>query len=113
MNRIKTLFTILILLNSTMAWAQTEDDLMIKAIFEDVLTKGECYQNLDYLSNQIGGRLSGSPGATQAVNWTRKLMNGYGFYTVYLQAVMVPHWVRGKKELAQLLPEMDPPPQLM
>ena len=103
MNRIKTLFTILVLLNSYGALAQTEDELMIKAIFEDVLTKGRCYQNLDYLSNQIGGRLSGSPGAAQAVNWTRKLMSGYGFDTVYLQEVMVPHWVRGEKELAQII----------
>ena len=56
MNRTKTLFTILVLLNSYGTLAQTEDELMIKAIFEDVLIKGKCYQNLVHLSNQIGGR---------------------------------------------------------
>ncbi len=103
MNRIKTVFTILVLLNSYGAPAQTQDEQMIKAIFEDVLTRGECYQNLEYLSNQIGGRLSGSPGAAQAVKWTREIMRGYGFDTVYRQEVMVPHWVRGEKELAKII----------
>ena len=103
MNRIKTVFTILVLLNSYGAPAQTQDEQMIKAIFEDVLTRGECYQNLEYLSNQIGGRLSGSPGAAQAVKWTRELMRDYGFDTVYRQEVMVPHWVRGEKELAKII----------
>lgn len=73
---------------------------MLRQIYTEVLTKGKCYENLDYLSNQIGGRLSGSPEAEKAVEYTYNKLKSYGFDTVYLQEVMVPHWVRGAKEEA-------------
>lgn len=76
------------------------DSTTIKNIFNLALTKGECYQNLDVLANNIGGRLSGSPEAQQAVEWGEKVMKNAGFDKVWLQPVMVPHWVRGKKEQA-------------
>lgn len=71
-----------------------------KQIYNEVLTHGQCYQTLDYLCHQIGGRLSGSPQAEQAVKYMYLKMQSYGFDTVYLQPVMVPHWVRGAKEEA-------------
>ena len=71
-----------------------------KRVYDEVLTRGQCYQTLDYLCNQIGGRLSGSPQAEQAVQYMFSKMKSYGFDTVYLQPVMVPHWVRGEKEEA-------------
>jgi hypothetical protein len=71
---------------------------MLRRIYTEVLTNGKCYSNLDHLSNQIGGRLSGSPEAQQAVEYTYSILKSYGFDTVYLQEVMVPHWVRGQKE---------------
>ncbi|MBP9187042.1 MAG: M20/M25/M40 family metallo-hydrolase [Bacteroidia bacterium] len=71
-----------------------------KRIYDEVLTNGECYQTLDFLANNIGARLSGSPQAEKAVNYMFAKMNGYGFDTVFLQPVMVPHWVRGAKEEA-------------
>ncbi|MFD1257144.1 M20/M25/M40 family metallo-hydrolase [Mucilaginibacter terrae] len=77
--------------------AQT-DSLMLRKIFDEALVKGECYENLRYLCKKIGSRLSGSAGAQKSVAWSKKLMEGYGFDKVYLQEVMVPHWVRGEKE---------------
>lgn len=71
-----------------------------KQIYNEVLTHGQCYQTLDYLCHQIGGRLSGSPQAEQAVKYMYLKMQSYGFDTVYLQPVMVPHWLRGAKEEA-------------
>lgn len=76
------------------------DSTTIKQLFSSALTKGECYQNLDVLANEIGGRLSGSPEAQQAVEWGEKVMKNAGFDKVWLQPVMVPHWVRGEKEKA-------------
>ena len=76
------------------------DSTTIKQIFNTALTNGQCYQWLDVLSNDIGGRLSGSPEAQQAVEWGEKLMKDLGFDKVWLQPVMVPHWVRGEKEEA-------------
>jgi carboxypeptidase Q len=47
-------------------------------------------------------RLSGSAGAQKAVDWSKQLMEKQGFDRVYLQEVMVPHWVRGAKEVAYI-----------
>ncbi len=76
------------------------DSIAVKQLFDTALSNGQCYQWLDVLSNDIGGRLSGSPQAQQAVEWGEKLMNDLGFDKVWLQPVMVPHWVRGEKEEA-------------
>ena len=76
------------------------DSIVVKQLFNSALTKGKSYQWLDHLSNNIGGRLSGSPQAQQAVEWGEKLMGELGFDKVWLQPVMVPHWVRGEKEEA-------------
>ena len=46
----------------------------------------------------MGQRLSGSEGAKKAVIWSKETMDNYGFDTVYLQEVMVPHWERGEIE---------------
>ncbi|HRG58355.1 MAG TPA: M20/M25/M40 family metallo-hydrolase [Bacteroidia bacterium] len=78
--------------------AQNTDSLMIKKIYDEVLTHGECYQNLSYLCSNIGGRLSGSPQAAKAVEWGKTVMEGLNLNRIELQPVMVPHWVRGEKE---------------
>ena len=73
----------------------------IKAIYDTELSSGHTYNNLRYLCKEIGNRLSGSSGAAAAVDWTKQLMESYGFDTVYLQPVMVPHWERGGKDVVR------------
>ena len=75
----------------------------IKKIYDETLTNGHVYENLRVLCKDIGSRLSGSPEAAAAVEYTKQLMESYGFDTVYLQPVMVPHWVRGKKEVVRAI----------
>ncbi|HVW94780.1 MAG TPA: M20/M25/M40 family metallo-hydrolase [Mucilaginibacter sp.] len=77
---------------------KAQDSLMIRKIYDEELVNGKCYENLRYLCKNIGPRLSGSPNAQKAVEWGKKLMESYGFDRVFLQPVMVPHWVRGAKE---------------
>ncbi len=96
-----TITIIIALLSASSIVAQT-DSAMIKRIFNEALSNGKSYSNLDYLSNKIGGRLSGSPQAQQAVEWTFKAMKEAGADTVFLQECMVPHWVRGNKEVARV-----------
>lgn len=76
------------------------DSTQIKSIFNSALTKGKSYEWLRDLTQNIGGRLSGSPEAQQAVEWGEKVMKEVGLDSVWLQPVMVPHWVRGEKEVA-------------
>ena len=92
---------ILLLLFPLITFTQTHAD-QIKEIYDEALTNGRVYEDLRVLCKEIGNRLSGSPEAAAAVEYTRQLMESYGFDTVYLQPVMVPHWVRGKKEIVRV-----------
>jgi len=83
--------------------AQNNDSIMMRKIADEVLLHGKCYSWLDYLSNKIGGRLSGSPQAAAAVEYTYQVMEGLGADSVFKQECMVPHWVRGAKETAKIL----------
>lgn len=95
-------YFIYLLFFSFSAFSQESDSVVIKKIFDAVLSKGEAYKTLTYLTKSIGPRLSGSDGAAKAVQYTKKTMEGYQFDKVFLQDVMVPHWVRGKKEEAYI-----------
>jgi len=50
-----------------------------------------------YLSRNIGARFSGTPGAAAAVDYVREQMEAEGF-SVTLQEVMVPRWIRGTEK---------------
>jgi hypothetical protein len=47
--------------------------------------------------------LSGSENSVKAIMWAKKKMEEDGFDKVWLQPVMVPHWVRGKVEQAEIV----------
>ena len=99
----KQLFILPFLLLSYCVKAQNADSVMIRKIYNEVLTKSECYQNLAYLCSNIGGRLSGSPEAAKAVDWGKAVMEGLNLDRIELQPVTVPHWVRGSKEQAFII----------
>jgi hypothetical protein len=96
-------FVLPIVLCSSQLAAQVQDSIMIRKIYDVALKQGKSYQSLEYLTSKIGARLSGSEGAAKAVEWANQVMKNYRFDTVYLQPVMVPHWVRGKKEIGQVV----------
>ena len=51
----------------------------------------------------IGGRLAGSPEAAKSVDFVKATMDKMGLDSVYLQPCMVPHWVRGAKEVGEIV----------
>lgn len=75
-----------------------EDEVIIKEIYETAYENPKGYQWLHKLCKEIGGRLSGSPEAQKAVEYTQAIMDSLNLDRVYLQDVMVPHWVRGESE---------------
>ena len=95
-------FTLILSLISIVGYAQ-QDSLTIRKIYDQSLINGESYQNLKYLCKNIGPRISGSPKAQLSVEWGKKLMESYGFDKVFLQECMVPHWVRGEKEIGKII----------
>nr|WKN40229.1 M20/M25/M40 family metallo-hydrolase [Tunicatimonas sp. TK19036] len=95
---------LLFLISISSGVAQSDDDsAMIRQIYDETLLQGEAYDNLRVLCKDVGGRVAGSPEAAAAVEWGRQLMEAYGFDSVFLQPVMVPHWVRGKKEIGRIV----------
>ena len=95
-------FFLISLLSTSVFLGQPQDEKMLKAIYNSALTNSKCYSWLDDLSNDIGSRLSGSTGAAKAVLYTKAQLETLGLDRVYLQEVMVPHWVRGEKEVAYI-----------
>ncbi len=93
----------LLLCYCSLASAQTvvnSDSLMLRNLYDLALLNGKSYSWLEHLSNQIGGRLSGSKQAQEAVEYTKAELEKLGLDKVWLQPVMVPKWERGKKETA-------------
>ena len=93
---------LLILLIGFQTYAQNDDEKQVKKIYDAALTEGKAYDWLNYLSNQIGGRLSGSLEAQLAVEYTQAQLDSLGLDKVWLQPVMVPKWVRGIPEFAYM-----------
>ena len=83
-----------------LSFEEKTDSTSIKKLFNSALTDGKSYEWLRDLTQNIGGRLSGSPEAEKSVVWGEKIMKEVGLDSVWLQPVMVPHWVRGEKEAA-------------
>ncbi|NNE31707.1 MAG: M20/M25/M40 family metallo-hydrolase [Winogradskyella sp.] len=95
------ILTITLCLAFTFSFSQTDEETL-KSIYKTSLTNGMSYQWLDHLSNNIGGRLSGSKNAELAVDYTKAELEKLGLDKVWLQPVMVPKWERGEKELAYI-----------
>ncbi|MBI6120038.1 M20/M25/M40 family metallo-hydrolase [Salegentibacter maritimus] len=79
-----------------------EDSIKIRQFYNAALVKGQAYKWLDHLSNNIGGRLSGSLNAQRAVEFTKAELEDLGLDKVWLQPVMVPKWTRGAREHAYI-----------
>jgi carboxypeptidase Q len=75
------------------AW--TDDQLKTMERLRDAaMTSDYAYNELRYLTENIGQRLSGSPQAQKAVDWVASEMRKLGA-EVTLEKTSVPHWVRG------------------
>jgi len=75
-----------------------EDSVMVRKIFDAEMMEGQAYENLENLCKTVGHRLSGSAASYKAIAWGQKTLERYNPDKVYLQEIMVPHWVRGNTE---------------
>lgn len=93
----------ILLCSFSSSFAQKKDSIVIRQVYDEALLRGQAYTQLEYLCKKIGARLSGSPQAAAAVEFTRYIMDTMKLDRVYLQPVIVPHWVRGAKEIGKIL----------
>lgn len=98
---------ILCIFTTTISFSQNilkSDYLNIsKKMIDLALSEGKAYEMLRELCFNVGPRLTGSPAAAAAVEWGRQALIKSQADSVFLQDVMVPHWVRGDIETATLL----------
>ena len=66
-------------------------------IVAEIRDHSEAATNLEYLSDSIGARLTGSPQLKQANEWTRDMLTKYGAVNAHLEAwTMERGWTRGR-----------------
>lgn len=87
----------------TYSQVKDEDALYLRKIYDAALTQGQSYEWLEYLCERIGHRLSGTPQAAAAVEYTRQMLDTMGLDKVWLQPCTVPHWERGEPEQARIV----------
>lgn len=78
------------------------DSAFIRMLANNILKSRSSYNNLYYLTKNIGGRLAGSPQMVMAEQWGVKALQQAGADTVWLQQAMVPHWIRGGEDKANI-----------
>jgi carboxypeptidase Q len=99
----KNVFLASLVFCTSLTFAQTADEITIKSIYDMALKNGQSYEMLGQLTKEVGARLSGSPGAAAAVEWSYHEMKKFEFDSVWVQPLMVPHWVRGTKEIGKII----------
>jgi carboxypeptidase Q len=82
------------------------DDAHILAEIHD---NSEAMANLEYLSDSIGARMSGTPGLKRASDWTKQKFTEYGLTNVHLEPWIVARpWTRGKASARITAPAEHP-----
>lgn len=78
-------------------------------ILSEIHDHSEAMRNLEYLSDTIGPRLTGSPQLKQANDWTAEVMRKYGLVNVHLEPWTIAHsWTRGSAKARILAPADHP-----
>jgi hypothetical protein len=91
---------LLLVVSVVQGFSQKEDSLFIRRIADEILLNSKAYENLRILTKQVGHRLAGSPQMVKSELWGIKAMKEANADTAWLQQCMVPHWVRGGKDVA-------------
>ena len=78
-------------------------------IISEIKDHSELMDNLEYLSDRIGPRLTGSSQLKQANDWTAEMFRKYGLTNVHLEPYTIPHaWTRGTAKARIIAPAEHP-----
>jgi hypothetical protein len=79
-----------------------------RALIAEIKAHSQLMKNLQYLSDVIGPRLTGSKNAETANNWTAEKMKEYGLENVRLEPWEIPiGWQRGTARMRVIEPETN------
>ena len=76
------------------------DNLTVdKKVLEEIKQRNEILANLEYLSDMIGPRLTGTDNMDKASHWTKGKFEQYGLTNVHLEPWTIQHaWYRGSAQ---------------
>ena len=78
-------------------------------ILSEIREHSQALDNLEYLSDEIGPRLTGSPQLKQANDWTAAKFREYGLTNVHLEPWTIAHsWTRGTAHARIVIPAEHP-----
>jgi len=81
------------------ATAQEDFEAVDKRIFQEIREHNQVTKNLEYLSDDIGPRLTGSDELQKAAMWAADLARSYGLKNVHFESWKIAHsWRRGVAE---------------
>lgn len=114
--RLQVVVLVLLTLVAAKVWtasAATEEGNSVATtdaqIIAEIRDHSELMDNLEYLSDRIGPRLTGSPQLKQASDWTVEMFKKYGLTNVHLEAYSIPHaWLRGTAKARMIAPAAHP-----
>ncbi len=79
-----------------LAVPQDDSALIDKRIFQEIHDHNQVMKNLEYLSDTVGPRLTGSDRLQKAVTWASELSRRYGLENVHVEQWKIAHsWQRG------------------
>ena len=103
----------LVSVRAGLAWPAADSADPVAAADQQILAQvrehSELMQNLEYLSDEIGARLTGSPQLKQANDWAADLFRKYGLTNVHLEPWTIAHsWTRGTATARIISPAEHP-----
>jgi carboxypeptidase Q len=78
------------------------------ALRETVLASSQAFDTVRSLTDEVGPRLSGSPGNEAAIPWAVAALGAAGLTRVHAEPCAVPHWERGAEEGEMIEPSRQP-----
>ncbi|HVX38479.1 MAG TPA: M20/M25/M40 family metallo-hydrolase [Gemmatimonadaceae bacterium] len=82
------------------------DDGLVRRIMEEGRHASRVQPDLEYLLDDIGPRLTGSPGMQRAVDWTQQQFRAYGLTNVHAEPWSFGKgWTRGPATMRMLAPQ--------
>src|SRR5260370_2786045 len=106
---------VVLVLVAARGWAKPPDDeknpvaAADAQILSEIREHSEAAANLEYLSDSIGARLTGSPQLRKANEWTRDMFAKYGAVNAHLEGwTMERSWTRGKASARIVMPTEHP-----
>jgi Zn-dependent M28 family amino/carboxypeptidase len=99
MRAAKALFFVCVLFSVSLA-ANPSDDSEIAALIQSALKPSPLQENLRRLTDEVGGRVPGTPGMQHAIQWGMQAFTAAGADSVHSESFEIPNsWAEGDTEM--------------